>query len=517
MKRYTIYIVCLLMLVMTVSCKKENGDKYILNARMSNFQTSKAYIDGYNYSCFRSGETIRVNNQTCTVAPNAQDGNRTCGIANVTESDGYYAFYPAGLLSGTPDISTLSNFTSATVILPQKQDFKYENGHQVIDNPMAGHLNAPSGTIHLQNLCALLKITVVATTSATINNIEVTLKGTTIWGTGKVTTVDNALVLAMDGTQQEPGDHSKVILDFCANGATGRQGNPSGETFYIVVPKTTVEADITNSIQLKFNGVNLDNDLHGTKIYKLALANGEGEIAKNTIRSLPNVSIGYQFILDNPKCVFTVEEAANGRPARKVTIAERSLIEHKNSHVWSCNGAPYHGISTNDYNFYFTYNSNLTGTDDWGWLYTINGNPPRTWRTPTMDEWKCILTGARSTSKNFEYVSINYSWGIILFPDNYPGPFPNRSSNISETNWNTYKNAGCVFLAGRGCGSSPNNSGSALGHGYYAAANSYNGSTCYCLYFKPKDGTYDQFDKLIYNKDVANTGGVNVRLVHDLN
>ncbi|MBO4403068.1 MAG: hypothetical protein J5792_05210, partial [Bacteroidales bacterium] len=220
MKRYAIYIVCLLMLVMTVSCKKENGDKYFLNARMSNFQTSKAYIDNDKYSCFRSGEEIRVNNQTCTVAPNAQDGNRTCGIANVTESDEYYAFYPAGLLSGTPDISSSSKLANATVILPQRQDFTYENGNQVIDNPMAGHLNASSGTIHLQNLCALLKITVVATTSATINNIEVTLKGTTIWGTGTVD--DSQWELVMDGTQQDPGDHSTVRLDF---GQNGRQGN----------------------------------------------------------------------------------------------------------------------------------------------------------------------------------------------------------------------------------------------------------------------------------------------------
>ena len=512
MKKYTLYFVSLLLLGVTVSCKKESSEKYILNARMSNFQTSKAYIDVNNYSCFRSGEEIRVNNQTCSVVPNSQDGNHTCGIANVTESpSGYYAFYPAGLLSGTPDISSSSKLANATVILPSVQNYVYENGHQVIDNPMAGRLSESYGTIPLHNLCALLKITVKATNTTRIDNIDVTLKGTTIWGTGTVD--DTQWELVMDGTQQDPGDHSTVRLDF---GQNGHQGNPNGETYYIVVPKTTVLADVSNSIQVKINGQYVDGtDLSKNyKTFNIALANNDN-VLKNTIRLLPEVSIGRQFIIDNPKCVFTVEAAAPGRPARKVIIAQRNLYEHNTSHIWSCTGTPYHPIPTSTYNSYFTYNSNLTGTDDWGWQYTIDGNPPRTWRTPTMDEWKCILNGARNNTYNYQYKAVNNSWGLILYPDNFDGTYP--AGNVSTTQWTALENAGCVFLAGRKSGNSPNDQGNALGHGYYAAANSYNGSRYCCLEFSPKSNDYSIFDYLIYDKNVANTGGVNVRLVHDLN
>ena len=167
MRKYTFYFVCLLMLSVTVSCKKENKDN-VLQARMTDFHTSKAYIDEQNYSCFRSGEEINVNNQNCSVTPNQQDNSRSCNISNVTQTSGYYAFYPSSLLESNADISDGFDNTD-NVVLPQTQDFVYDNTleRQVINNPMAGHLEASSGTILLQNLCALLKVTVYSTSNRT--------------------------------------------------------------------------------------------------------------------------------------------------------------------------------------------------------------------------------------------------------------------------------------------------------------------------------------------------------------
>lgn len=546
MKKNTLFFVCLLMLVMVVSCKKENGDKYFLNARMSNFQTSKAYIDNDKYSCFRSGEEIRVNNQTCTVAPNAQDENHTCGIANVTESqNGYYAFYPAELLSGTPDISSSSKLANATVILPQRQDFTYENGHQVINNPMAGHLSGSSGTIPLHNLCALLKITVKATTSATISSIDVTLKGTTIWGTGTVN--ESNWELVMDAQQ----DHSTVTLSF---GANGRQGNPNGETYYIVVPKSTVEVDATNSIQVRINGSNLDNELHTTKTYKIALANGDDRVvAKNTIRTLPYVNIGYQMNY-NTKCVFTVN--AQGK---KVTFAHANLmcgdrgtntpVQYRNK--WLFPGGPYDGMANDQFSYHHEYSNSLVGSNinsDWGWVNEIitqmecGTTPPHTWRVPTKEEWNYMLFDNTNPNRTNRFVKalVNGHRGLIIFPDGWSpknnndpykkfknlesGNYVSRinqtnkdyytnynTQNITPTEWTTLKSEGCVFLLAYGNSSTgysrQNNHDypSTQNEGYYATAN----ASDYCMKFNSSNVKTDE--------SKSSTLGVCVRLVHDLN
>ena len=523
MKKNTLFFVCLLMLVMVVSCKKENGDKYFLNARMSNFQTSKAYIDNDKYSCFRSGEEIRVNNQTCTVAPNSQDGNRTCGIANVTESqNGYYAFYPAGLLSGTPDISSSSDFANATVSLPQTQNFVYDNtlNRQVINNPMAGHLSGSSGTIPLHNLCALLKITVKATTSATISSIDVTLKGTTIWGTGTVNSSNWELV--MDGTQPVSGDHSTVTLSF---GQNGRQGNPNGETYYIVVPKTTVDVDNTNSIQVKINGLNLDNSLSQQKTYKIALGNSDDRVvAKNTIRTLPNVSVGY-ILSYNQNCVFTVNAQS-----KKVTFAQRRLIRVGSNSTYTVIGYSYGGIGANDRHFFKT--TNFAN-------YQINSYPLGTWRTLTQAEWDYIIN-SRGGDRFAKAVVDNHK-GLILFPDGWTtsnsSAVTNKLStinsktsnyiydnphNISGTEWQTFENEGCVFLRALDYSDSPQGDIGAYsystnsqnygkdpgaqnsGDGYYAT-----NSNTICLKFSNGD-IETSFSK-------SSGRGVIVRLVHDLN
>ena len=490
---------------------------------MSNFQTSKAYIDVNNYSCFRSGESIRVNDQTCTVAPNAQDENHTCGIANVTQSSGYYAFYPAELLSGTPDISSSSKLANATVILPQRQDFTYENGHQVINNPMAGHLSGSSGTIPLHNLCALLKITVKATTSATISSIDVTLRGTTIWGTGHVDETDWSL--GMDNPQQGTEDHSTVTLSF---GQNGRQGKPSGETFYIVVPKTTVLADASNSIQVKINGQYVDGtDLSKTyKTFNIALANND-IVAKNTIRILPNVSIGYQMPY-NQNCVFTVN-AQN----KKVTFSQRQLINVSNSGTYTVDGYSYNGISQNDRHFFTT--TNFAN-------YQINSYPIGTWRIPTQAELDYILNTRSTTSgKRFIRAYVDNHRGIIIFPDNWvyrSGSSPHNKLNVndfnkptilysnvsslSSTDWkNTFELEGCVFIRGFGNSTSSktstngNTSGDPGGqgndnNGFYAT------STSNIIFVFDGGNTLfvDRNNSGGYN---IQNSGVNVRFVHDLN
>ena len=506
MRKYTFYFVCLLMLSVTVSCKKENKDN-VLQARMTDFHTSKAYIDEQNYSCFRSGEEINVNNQNCSVTPNQQDNSRSCNISNVTQTSGYYAFYPSSLLESNADISDGFDNTD-NVVLPQTQDFVYDNTleRQVINNPMAGHLEASSGTILLQNLCALLKVTVYSTSNSTLRSIDVTLKGTTIWGTGHVNDNDWSLVME----QQE--NHSTVTLSF---GTNGRQGNPSGESFYIVVPKATIGTDNTNSVQVIIHGDYIASNLSvTTRTFQMGLSSNDNEnvISKNTITPLPEFSIGYH--PNRPNCVFTVNAQGN-----KVSFSQRHLINVGNSGSYTVDSYSYQGIGGNDRHFF----SNGDYSN-----YTIGSYPVRTWRTPTKDEWEYILFSRNTTSgKRFIKTAIgkdalSYHQGIIIFPDNWTynssssphNKLPNANfdkvsvnvttNQITEDQWkNTFEPEGCVFIRafGNSSGGDPGPQANQAS-GYYATSTSGK-----CLKFSSSN---------IEIIDVGNYN-VNVRLVHDLN
>ena len=539
MKKNTLFFVCLLILAMVVSCKKENVDENILQARMTDFHTSKAYIDGANYSCFLNGEEILVNNENCTITPKQQDNNRSCDITNVTKADEYYAFYPSSLLAQNATIS--GGFNNVQVTLPQIQTFEYDNtlNKQIISNPMAGYLNASSGTILLQNLCALLKVTVYSTTNSTLRSIDVTLKGTTIWGTGAVYQNDWSLV--MDNTQQEEGDHSTVTLSF---GSTGRQGNPNGESFYIVVPKATIGTDNTNSVKVIIHGDYIANNLSvTTRTFQMGLSsnNDENIIPKNTITPLPKFSIGCHptYYNNHPNCVFTVNDQG-----KKVTFAPGNLVHHEITNgLWHFPNMPYHPIPIPTYLYYFTYNSNLIGnnaSNDWGWINEVEGNPIHTWRIPTKAEWVYVLTGARRAKRNCYYCRVENRNGLIIYPDGCNLESPStHTANITENTWvNTYERAGCIFLPAHHSTcvntgdfvtqpttkSNPGTHEDGAVDGYYAMADAYTLSSDYRPGHNiPTGYKCFRFIALLDNNNAAlncdcviPNVGVNVRLVHDL-
>ncbi len=534
MKKYTLYIVCFLLAVLVISCKKENNDN-VLRAKMSDFNTQKAYIDNQRFSCFRSGEGIRVNNQTYTVnGSNLMDDNRTCKIVGITESDYYHAFYPDNLLVSS-NVNLTDGVNGIPVHLPGVQEFQYESDgqggiHQVINNPMAGSLTASNGggTIQFHNLCALLKVTVYSTTNSTLKWIDVRLKGATIWGTGTINA--EHWRIDMDNNQLETGDHSTVRLSF---GQNGRQGNPNGETFYIVVPKATVDATPVSatsandtSVHVVIHGDYIDNNISVTdRIFNMTLSS-QGEIEVNTIKSLHEFSIGCHptYYNNHTNCVFTVNSSG-----KKVTISQRNLIHHKTQDNWSCMGTPYHGIPIETYDYFISYNTDLLGNNaqyDLGWTNAVDGYPERTWRIPTRSEWIFILTG-RSGSR-FAKAVVDYHRGLIIFPDGWTyNSNSNRhkklskvndisanykydnNNNISTSEWTTFENEGCVFLAAHGYLNSPNQSGQ--DKGYYAMADSYLSTinNYSCLLFNNGGLSCDE--------TIANKGGVNIRLVHDLN
>ena len=348
MKKYTFYFICFLMAVAVTSCKKEKEEDSFLKGQMTDFQGQKAYIDGSNYSCFRRGEPILVNGRNnCTVST-LSNSDRTCNISGAEKSEyGYYAFYPANLISAT-DIS--SGFNGATVTLPRVQQYAEENGHQVIDNPMAGHLpNSPSGTIQFHNLCALLKVNV--TSNWTLDSIQVTMKGTDLWGTGSVD--ETSWKIDMDNGATHDTKYETVSLVFPRDGIS----TSNGMSFYIMVPNNTITAD-NQAVKVHFYGKFKQIAVH--KNHSMVVAQSQ-QVVHNRIITLNT------FSLNEPGIgVFTV----NGS-GKKVTFAPGNLVENKTTHEWHFPGKPYHGVSTSDYNYYFSYTDNLLNNNDWGWINTV--------------------------------------------------------------------------------------------------------------------------------------------------
>lgn len=550
MKKYTFYFICFLMAVAVTSCKKEKEEDSFLKGQMTDFHGQKAYIDGSNYSCFRQGETIFVNGRNnCTVSA-LSNSDRTCTISGAEEANGYYAFYPANMISAT-DIS--SGFSNATVTLPRVQQYAEENGHQVIDNPMAGQLTSPSGTIQFYNLCALLKVT-VQSNWAQLDSIQMILKGTTLWGTGTVNASDWKLEMT-----NGQANHDTISLDFTG---TNHAGNYTGEAFYIMVPEVVI-ADDPNlaEVQIRIFGKRAANTLATPRSYSISLSDAR-------IVTHNNIQLFNKVYADTVRGVGVFTVSSTGK---KVSFSPGNLVHVKGSGEWHFPTKPYHGIPAANYNYFFgfgtsgwnsgankyqpgdyngTYtdyyvggspNNDLTGNyaeADWGWHNTIRGNdgynyPPHTWRVLTIAEWKYLLT-ERNATKRFAKATVNGVKGIIIYPDNYSH---NEHSNyyndvtkdysvntLDTTQWNTCHKWGCVFLPA---------------HGYRAAGKDPDGSnnnpngTNFGFYASSTHGRYDNQqtnipkEQLMLAMKFTNNSmpfeghmrheGACVRLVHDLN
>ena len=144
---------------------------------------------------------------------------------------------------------------------------------------------------------------------------------------------------------------------------------------------------------------------------------------------------------------------------------------------------------TYDGTTYYTENSNLSGTYDWG------SNIGEGWYTLSTDEWTYVFN-KRSTTSGIRYAKaqVNSVSGVILLPDDWSTSYYTLASanttraaftdnNITADDWtSTLEAAGCVFLpaAGNRYGSSVNGVGSG---GDYWSSTAYNINYAYLVYF----------------------------------
>ena len=122
--------------------------------------------------------------------------------------------------------------------------------------------------------------------------------------------------------------------------------------------------------------------------------------------------------------------------------------------------------TSSDYYAYGSYTYNLydqTGKADWGYNPISNGgNTANQWRTLTQQEWDYVFN-TRTTVSNIRYAKakVNNVNGVILLPDDWnSSTFSLSSTNtynasfnsntITTSQWNTFENAGAVFLPAAG-------------------------------------------------------------------
>ena len=521
------------LLALMSACKKENSPSE-LRAVMNDFANSgqKAYIDPKQYSCFVINEKIRLNNRTATVTALERD-DRQCVIGDAPEATAYKAFYPAKFLAN-PTVD-LTGDLNVAVNFPREQECIRDNdGNQIIDNPMIAQLsdyNANNNTLHFNNVCALLKITV--RTLDAFDSIRVTMSGQKLWGSGAIS--GNKVV--MDGTTGS----ETVVLKLPA----GHRGSPAGEAFYIMIPEVTLSGCTVT--------VNLMNG--NTVVRTMTLSGVSATLAYNCIHTLGN------FTFNAP--VFSVA------PDKTVVFAPGNLqfqafgciqddklyngdlvggtwrfAEHQWDFIgnnpgnsvydknerkkqsgwidyfcWGTSGwnsgagrwTPF-GLnqSSSLYNPGGSLSNSLTGDyarADWGIFNKIYNpvtkvnDPAGTWYTMPKDEWAYMLD-TRSGIR-FALAKVGGVNGMLIFPDNW------NSAWYQPTNHNNYKasyesntmtvvnfqqqleSRGVAFLPAAGNQSNPQGGiyDEAVSGCYWSStySNVSNGNTAYGLYFKPNE------------------------------
>ena len=229
MKRTLLLALTSLAALLATSCQKDDLGR-ILTATIEQYESNdksatKAYINADNYACWEAGDLVNINGTQCTVS--FEEG--TQGAANSAKIDGtslptdqaLMAFYPADRIDGT------------TVSFPQVQNYRENNGHQLIDNPMAAYCPADGTELRFRNLAALLKVTITAPSTQDLSLNTILVKGDDdqmLWGRSQLTLdYQNKPMLSK---VTEGG--TNVCLSFENHPVVISAGN--SKSFYIVVP-----------------------------------------------------------------------------------------------------------------------------------------------------------------------------------------------------------------------------------------------------------------------------------------
>ena len=141
------------------------------------------------------------------------------------------------------------------------------------------------------------------------------------------------------------------------------------------------------------------------------------------------------------------------------------FAEHQYDYIGSATGYPmdlftWGNMANPTYNgtAYYTENSNLSGSTDWG------SNIGEGWYTLSQAEWAYLFETRTGAASKYGYATVADKHGIIIVPDEFTDPMKNNgsgafvgssttgwSANVySAENWSDMESAGAVFLPAAG-------------------------------------------------------------------
>ena len=263
MKRTILLAVAAIVALMSASCQKEEMGR-ILTATIEQYEhnDSKAYINNDHYACWENDDKVQINTVRCTVrVSEGNEHNYSATIeGQVPTGQDLLAFYPADMVD---DLGA----SGGTVTLPHEQTYRKQNGHQVIDNPMAAYCPEGSNELRFRNLCGLLEVTV--NTSESVRAIQVMGDdGQMLWGEALLKLNEQYLPVLGKFTN---GSNSVVLL-------IPEDVTPVTNTFYIVVPGGTLFTNLTVAV-LTTDGTTYTHHCKTNNIDQAVLRNQIGAFA----------------------------------------------------------------------------------------------------------------------------------------------------------------------------------------------------------------------------------------------
>ncbi len=500
MKKRLIALSIIAITLMTTGCKKDTN-VFSINATINNFSSdAKVYIDADNFSCWHSGDAIKINDITGTINVLSNNGRKGT-IASTTEptavNNNYYAIYPADAVTSTTVGAT------ATIHLPAMQKCIIGSDRKQVINAIMGAQGKTK--LNFYNLCALLKVQlptdlnvtdIYVTTFTTGDNNARVKTNKRLWGNGTVTfngegarpTLSNLNRSTTTELNGDPNDGGDTIYLHVVD-------HPIDGIYYITVPEVTgvnYEVRVNYKVNATVNNVNQNFYYHiikrqsGNSNQLLANQIGVVDFGSITIPEPTNpdpndFNPGLYSISSTEKVNF-----AKGNLVFNVTNSSTGSNAH--TYSWSFNTTQ---NGTVGYNLTMDGNTPIGGTSEYckmsvnqgvfpdnnggynhatfyDWGNYINQMTQTTdddlWFTLSKTEWAYLLYTRGVSYARFTKVQVEGANGLLLFPDEFLWPNDNLTQptslndasaafnqiNYTAAQLSELEDAGCVFLRANG-------------------------------------------------------------------
>ena len=483
MKKAFIALAFVAATLLTVSCKKDNV-AFSIKATINNYtHDTKVYVDDDNFSCWATGDEVKINNITGSIASTTNGGHHGTINSESEVEPTFYAVYPASAVT-----SQSVTASGTTIHLPSMQKCIVEGGHQVVNAIMAAQGETE---LDFYNLCALLKVKVPATlhvtdiyvTTNTQSGDASTPSGIRLWGNGTVTFNDNGARPTLSAlTRTQPSASTPLdggdtvylhVVDLTSDGV-----------YYITVPKVE-NTNFKVWVNYKVEGSDQNYFYCATK-----------QQSGNT-NCLNANEIGFVNFADivpptpsNPDPNDFIPGIYSISSTEKVNFAKGNLVfdvttagNNGHNYSWSFNTTQYNTVG---YNIVMNGNEPQRGTSEFSKMSVNNGVFPNNngygslgpddyydwghyidatmWFTLSRTEWAYLLYTRGVSYARFAKVQVEGANGLLLFPDEFLWPNDNLTQptalnvasaaftqiNYTAAQFSELEEAGCVFLRANG-------------------------------------------------------------------